>query len=244
MSEKNDTVYVKMLKRLDCLAITSILLLLLSYFYGWSHVALFILGIIAMTVITSFSLAFGFVFFWDNEDADDYGVTYSKKQKVLVTILSIIPALIFATILTSSHYGNIERDQICNIKGTIYYSKEYVYPDICSQVLEDFYVVYKYNDSQVEKALQEIKASANVLIAEKTKKRYLDKKFEEQDRKRQFEREAEKQKEEQERKQLNININLNINIPGIDVINQKIPLKIDSNSTKDIDINITKSNGK
>ena len=53
-------------------------------------------------------------------------------------------------------------------------------------------------------------------------------------------REAKKQKEEQERKTLNININLNINIPGIDVIDQKIPLKIDPNSSEDIDINVTK----
>lgn len=47
-------------------------------------------------------------------------------------------------------------------------------------------------------------------------------------------------KEDQERKTLNININLNINIPGIDVIEQKIPLEIDPNSTKDIDVNVTK----
>ena len=178
-------------------------------------------------------------FFWDNEDVH-CGVIYSAKQKVLVAILSLIPALIFIAILISSHYGNIERDEICNIKGTIYYSKEYVYPDICSATLAKFYVVFKYSDSQVANALKEVKASANVIIAEETKKRYLDKRFEEQDRIRRLEREAEKQKEEQERKTLNININLNINISGIDVIKQKIPLKIDPNSTKDIDINVTK----
>lgn len=47
------------------------------------------------------------------------------------------------------------------------------------------------------------------------------------------------QKSESETQPLNININLNINIPGIDVIEQKIPLEIDPNS-KDIEINVTK----
>ena len=47
------------------------------------------------------------------------------------------------------------------------------------------------------------------------------------------------QKSESETQPINININLNINIPGIDVIEQKIPLKIDPNSSEDIDINVT-----
>ena len=59
-----------------------------------------------------------FVFFRDNEDIDN-GVVYSKKQKALIITLSIIPALIFITILTASHYGDIERDKICD-------SKEYI----------------------------------------------------------------------------------------------------------------------
>lgn len=41
-------------------------------------------------------------------------------------------------------------------------------------------------------------------------------------------------------KTLNININLNINIPGIDVIEQQIPLKIEPSLDKDIEINVTK----
>ena len=236
MTKENDSVYTKTTKRLNYLAGTSLFILFLSYFYGWTYIVPFIFGLIAMIIITASSLAFGFVFFWDNEDAH-CGVIYSAKQKVLIGILSIIPTLILATILISSHYGNMERDEICNIKGTIYYSKEYVYPDICSQTLKDFYVVFKYSDSQVASALKEVKASANQLIAKKTKERQLEKSIDEQDRIRQLEREA---KKEQERKTLNININLNINIPGIDVIEQKIPLKIDPNSSEDIDVNVTK----
>ena len=231
MKKENNTVYVKTLNKLSKLALASIFIFLLSYFYGWTYVIPFIFGLIAMIIITAASLAFGFVFFRDNEDIDN-GVIYSKKQKILVTILSLIPALVFVAILNSSHYGNIERDQICD-------SKEYPYKDICSQVLKDLYVVFKYNDSQVAKAVQEVKASANDMITKKSKELQL-----ELDNRKAFaeateRRDAKKQKEEQERKTLNININLNINIPGIDVIEQKIPLEIDPNS-KDIEINVTK----
>ncbi len=232
MKKENDTVYVKTLNKLGKLAAASIFIFLLSYFYGWTYVIPFIFGLVAMIIITASSLAFGFVFFRDNEDINN-GVVYSRKQKTLITILSIIPALIFITILTSSHYGDVERDEICD-------SKEYLYKDICSQVMKEFYVVFNYNNSQFAEALKEVKASANYLIAKRTEDRELEKRIYEQDMRRQFEEVAQRQKEQQERKQLNININLNINIPGIDVIEQKIPLKIDVNSTKDIDINVTK----
>lgn len=232
MTRENDGFYVKTLKKLKYLALTSLFILLLSYFYGWTYIVPFIFGLIAMIIITAASLAFGFVFFRDNEDINN-GVIYSTKQKILITILSLIPALVFIAILNSSHYGNIERDQICD-------SKEYPYKDICSQVLKDLYVVFKYNDSQVAKAVQEVKASANDMITKKSKELQL-----ELDNRKAFaeateRREAKKQKEEQERKTLNININLNINIPGIDVIEQKIPLKIDPSLDKDIEINVTK----
>ena len=232
MKKENSTVYVKTFNKLGKLALASILILMLSYFYGWTYVIPFIFGLIAMIIITASSLAFGFVFFRDNEDIDN-GVIYSKKQKILITILSLIPALIFVAILNASHYGDIERDQICD-------SKEYPYKDICSQVLKDLYVVFKYNDSQVAKAVQEVKASVNDMITKKSKELQL-----ELDNRKAFaeateRRDAKKQKEEQERRMLNININLNINIPGIDVIEQKIPLEIDPNSSEDIDINVTK----
>ena len=233
MKEKeNTTVYAKTLKLLSYLVLASILILMLSYAYGWSFIVPFIFGLIAMILITSSSLAFGFVFFRDNEDIDN-GVIYSRKQKILITLLSLIPALVFYIILTSSHYGNVERDKICN-------SKEYAYKDVCSQVLKDLYVVFKYNDSQAARAVQEVKASAAYIIDSKTADRQLEERIDAQDRRWQLEKEAKKQEEEQERKTLNININVHINIPGIDVIEQKIPLKIDPNSTKDIDINVTK----
>ena len=231
MKKENNTVYVKTFNKLGKLALASILILLFSYFYGWTYIVPFIFGLVAMIIITASSLAFGFVFFRDNEDINN-GVVYSRKQKTLITILSIIPALIFITILTSSHYGDVERDEICD-------SKEYLYKDICSQVMKDFYVIFKYSDSQVEKAVKEVKASADGMITTKSKELQL----EDENRKAFAEaierRDAKKQKEEQERKTLNININLNINIPGIDVIEQKIPLEIDPNS-KDIEINVTK----
>ena len=47
-------------------------------------------------------------------------------------------------------------------------------------------------------------------------------------------------KSESEPQPINININLNINIPGIDVIEQKIPLEIDPSLNKDVEINVTK----
>lgn len=232
MKKENNTVYTKTLNKLGKLAIASILILAFSYFYGWTYVIPFIFGLIAMIIITAASLAFGFVFFRDNEDIDN-GVIYSTKQKILVTILSLIPALVFVAILNSSHYGNIERDQICD-------SKEYIYKNVCSEVLKGYYVVFKYSDNQVEKAIKEVKASADGMISEKSKELQL----EDENRKAFAEakerRDAKKQKEEQERRMLNININLNINIPGIDVIEQKIPLKIDPNSSEDIDINVTK----
>ena len=232
MKKENNTVYTKTLNKLKRLAIASALILAFSYFYGWTYVIPFIFGLIAMIIITAASLAFGFVFFRDNEDIDN-GVIYSKKQKILITILSLIPALIFIAILAASHYGDIERDKICD-------SKEYIYKDVCSQVLKDLYVVFKYSDSQVTEAVKEVKASANDTITKKSKELQM----EDENRKAFAEaierREAKKQKEEQERKTLNININLNINIPGIDVIEQKIPLKIDPNSSEDIDINVTK----
>ena len=231
MNNENNTVYVKTFNKLGKLALASALILAFSYFYGWTYIVPFIFGLIAMIIITAASLAFGYTFFRDNEDIDN-GVIYSKKQKILITILSLIPALIFIAILTSSQNGNIERDKICD-------SKEYPYKDICSQVLKDLYVVFKYSDSQVAEAVQEVKASANDTITKKSKELQLElenrKAFAEAIER----RDAKKQKEEQERKTLNININLNINIPGIDVIEQKIPLEIDPNS-KDIEINITK----
>ena len=231
MTKENNTVYTKTLNKLGKLALASTLILMLSYFYGWTYVIPFIFGLIAMIITTSSSLAFGFVFFRDNEDIDN-GVVYSKKQKALIITLSIIPALIFITILTASHYGDIERDKICD-------SKEYPYKGICSQVLKDLYVVFKYSDSQVERAIREVKASADSIISKKSKELQM----EDENRKAFAEaierRDAKKQKEDQERKTLNININLNINIPGIDVIEQKIPLKIDPNSSEDIDINVT-----
>ena len=233
MNQENNLVYTKTTRQLSYLAAASLFILLLSYFYGWTFVIPFIFCLIAMIIITSSSLVFSFVFFKDNEDVDDYGIIYSKKQKTLIIILSLIPALIFTTILTTLHDGNIERDKICD-------SKEYVYPDICSETLKKFYMVFKYSDSQVANAIKEVKANANYLITKKTEERQLEERIDEQDRKRRLEREAKKEQEEQERKTLNININLNINIPGIDVIEQKIPLKIDPNSTKDIDINVTK----
>lgn len=232
MTKENNTVYVKTFNKLGKLALASILILMLSYAYGWSYIVPFIFCLIAMIIITAASLAFGFVFFRNNEDIDN-GVVYSKKQKALITILSLIPALIFVAILNASHYGDIERDQICD-------SKEYEYKDVCSQVLKDLYVVFKYSDSQVAEAVKEVKASANDMITKKSKELQM----EDENRKAFAEaierRDAKKQKEEQERKTLNININLNINIPGIDVIEQKIPLKIDPNSSEDIDINVTK----
>ena len=219
MTKENNTVYTKTLNKLKRLAIASALILAFSYFYGWSYIVPFIFGLIAMIIITAASLAFGFVFFWENEDIDN-GVVYSIKQKALVTILSLIPALIFVAILNASHYGDIERDQICD-------SKEYIYKDVCSEVLKDLYVVFKYSDNQVERAIREVKTSADSIISEKSKELQL----EDENRKAFAEarerRDAKKQKEEQERKTLNININLNINIPGIDVIEQKIPLEID-----------------
>lgn len=232
MKKENNTVYVKTINKLGKLALASILILMFSYAYGWSYIIPFIFGLIAMIIITAASLAFGFVFFRDNEDIDN-GVIYSKKQKILITILSLIPALIFVAILNASHYGDIERDQICN-------SKEYIYKNVCSEVLKGYYVVFKYSDNQVERAIREVKASADGMISEKSKELQL----EDENRKAFAEaterREAKKQKEEQERKTLNININLNINIPGIDVIEQKIPLKIDPSLDKDIEINVTK----
>lgn len=232
MKKENNTVYVKTINKLGKLALASIFIFLLSYFYGWTYVIPFIFGLIAMIITTSSSLAFGFVFFRDNEDMNN-GVVYSRKQKVLITILSLIPVLIFIAILNASHYGDIERDKICD-------SKEYIYKNVCSEVLKGYYVVFKYSDNQVEKAIREVKASADGMISEKSKELQL----EDENRKAFAEaierREAKKQKEEQERKTLNININLNINIPGIDVIEQKIPLKIDPSSSGDIDINVTK----
>ena len=232
MKKENNTVYVKTFNKLGKLALASALILAFSYFYGWTYIVPFIFGLIAMILITSSSLAFGFVFFRDNEDIDN-GVVYSAKQKILITILSLIPALVFIAILNSSHYGNIERDQICD-------SKEYKYKDVCSQVLKDLYVVFKYSDNQAERVIREVKASADSIISKKSKELQL----EDENRKAFAEaierREAKKQKEEQERKTLNININLNINIPGIDVIEQKIPLKIDPSLDKDIEINVTK----
>lgn len=231
MKKENNLVYAKTLKKLKYLALASILIFMFSYAYGWTYVVPFIFGLIAMIITTSSSLAFGFVFFRDNEDIDN-GVIYSKKQKILVTILSLIPALIFVAILNASHYGDIERDKICD-------SKDYIYKNVCSEVLKGYYVVFKYSDSQVERAIREVKASADGMISEKSKELQL----EDENRKAFAEarerRDAKKQKEEQERKTLNININLNINIPGIDVIEQKIPLEIDPNS-KDIEINVTK----
>lgn len=232
MKKENNTAYVKTFNKLYKLALASALILAFSYFYGWTYIVPFIFGLIAMIIITAASLAFGFVFFRDNEDMDN-GVIYSIKQKISIIVLSIIPALIFITILTASHYGDIERDKICD-------SKEYIYKDVCSEVLKGYYVVFKYSDNQVEKAIREVKASADGMITTKSKELQL----EDENRKAFAEaierREAKKQKEEQERKTLNININLNINIPGIDVIEQKIPLKIDPNSSEDIDINVTK----
>lgn len=232
MKKENNTVYTKTFNKLGKLALASILILMLSYAYGWTYVIPFIFGLIAMIIITAASLAFGFVFFRDNEDMDN-GVIYSIKQKISIIVLSIIPALIFITILTASHYGDIERDKICD-------SKEYIYKDVCSEVLKDYYVVFKYSDDQVKKATREVKTSADSMISEKSKELQL----EDENRKAFAEarerRDAKKQKEEQERKTLNININLNINIPGIDVIEQKILLEIDPNSTKDIDVNVTK----
>ena len=232
MKKENDTVYVKTFNKLSKLAIASALILAFSYFYGWTYVIPFIFGLIAMIIITSSSLAFGFVFFKDNEDIDN-GVIYSKKQKISITILSLIPALIFVAILNASHYGDIERDQICN-------SKEYIYKNVCSEVLKGYYVVFKYSDNQVEKAIKEVKASADDMITTKSKELQL----EDENRKAFAEarerRDAKKQKEEQERKTLNINININVNIPGIDVIEQQIPLKIDPSLDKDIEINVTK----
>ena len=231
MKKENDTVYVKTFNKLGKLALASVLILMLSYAYGWSYIVPFIFGLIAMIIITAASLAFGFVFFRDNEDIDN-GVIYSKKQKILITILSLIPALIFVAILNASHYGDIERDKICD-------SKEYIYKDVCSEVLKGYYVVFKYSDNQVEKAIREVKASADGMITTKSKELQL----EDENRKAFAEaierRDAKKQKKEQEHKTLNININLNINIPGIDVIEQKIPLEIDPNS-KDIETNVTK----
>lgn len=231
MKKENNTVYAKTFNKLGKLALASILILMLSYAYGWSYIVPFIFCLIAMIIITAASLAFGFVFFRDNEDIDN-GVVYSTKQKILITILSLIPALIFIAILNASHYGDIERDKICD-------SKEYIYKDVCSEVLKGYYVVFKYSDNQVEKAIREVKASANDMITKKSKELQL----EDENRKAFAEarerRDAKKQQEEQEHKTLNININLNINIPGIDVIEQKIPLKIDPNSSGDIDINVT-----
>lgn len=232
MKKENDTVYVKTFNKLGKLALTSILILMFSYAYGWTYIVPFIFGLIAMIIITAASLAFGFVFFRDNEDIDN-GVVYSAKQKILITILSLIPALIFVAILNASHYGDIERDKICD-------SKEYIYKNVCSEVLKGYYVVFKYSDNQVEKAIKEVKASADDMITTKSKELQL----EDENRKAFAEarerRDAKKQKEEQEHKTLNININLNINIPGIDAIEQKIPLEIDPSLNKDIDINVTK----
>ena len=232
MNNENNTVYVKTFNKLYKLALASALILAFSYFYGWTYIVPFIFCLIAMIIITAASLAFGFVFFRDNEDIDN-GVIYSTKQKILITILSLIPALIFIAILNASHYGDIERDKICD-------SKEYIYKNVCSEVLKGYCVVFKYSDNQVEKAIREVKASADGMISEKSKELQL----EDENRKAFAEarerREAKKQKEEQERKTLNININLNINIPGIDVIEQKIPLKIDPSLDKDIEINVTK----
>lgn len=231
MKKENNTVYTKTFNKLGKLALASILILMLSYAYGWTYVISFIFGLIAMIITTASSLAYGFVFFRDNEDMDN-GVVYSAKQKILITILSLIPALIFVAILNASHYGDIERDKICD-------SKEYIYKDVCSEVLKGYYVVFKYSDNQVEKAIKEVKASADDMITTKSKELQL----EDENRKAFAEarerRDAKKQKEEQEHKTLNININLNINIPGIDVIEQKIPLEIDPNS-KDMEINVTK----
>ena len=231
MKKENNTVYTKTFNKLGKLALASALILAFSYFYGWTYVIPFIFGLIAMIIITAASLAFGFVFFRDNEDIDN-GVVYSAKQKILITILSLIPALIFVAILNASHYGDIERDKICD-------SKEYIYKNVCSEVLKGYYVVFKYSDNQVEKAIKEVKTSADDMITTKSKELQL----EDENRKAFAEarerRDAKKQKEEQERKTLNININLNINIPGIDVIEQKIPLEIDPNS-KDMEINVTK----
>ena len=232
MKKENDTVYVKTFNKLGKLALASILILMFSYAYGWSYVIPFIFFLIAMIIITAASLAFGFVFFRDNEDIDN-GVIYSTKQKILITILSLIPALIFVAILNASHYGDIERDKICD-------SKEYIYKNVCSEVLKGYYVVFKYSDDQVKKAIKEVKASADSIISKKSRELQM----EDENRKafaEAIERwDAKKQKEEPERNTLNININLNINIPGIDVIEQKIPLEIDPSLNKDIDINVTK----
>lgn len=233
MKKENNTVYVATLKRLGCFAIAALFIYAFNYYVGWTYLVPFLFCLIVMVIISAAALAFGFTFFRDNEDVDNYGVVYSRKQKTSVVLLSFIPVVIFGMILASYSYGNIERDKICD-------SKEYIYQDICSETLKKYYVIFKYSDSQVAKAVQEVKASANDMITEKTKELQLELENRKAFAEARERRDAKKQKEEQERKTLNININLNINIPGIDVIEQKIPLKIDPNSSEDIDINVTK----
>jgi len=67
MTKENNTVYTKTLNKLKRLALTSALILAFSYFYGWTYIVPFIFGLIAMILITSSSLAFGFVLFRDND---------------------------------------------------------------------------------------------------------------------------------------------------------------------------------
>lgn len=63
MKKENNTVYTKTLNKLGKLALASTLILMLSYFYGWTYVIPFIFGLIAMIITTSSSLAFGFCLF-------------------------------------------------------------------------------------------------------------------------------------------------------------------------------------
>ena len=237
MSEKElNTEYLKKYvgrkNRLLIIAALSFLPLVYLYNVGFAPdfcVSFFIIGYI---FITGLAIVIG-----ANGLSDISAVEKEIKEKhiakkVLIVFLALVPIINFLYFGTAMADGDENKEKICkSIKGAE-----------STKCLKE-YKIFLFNDDQINEIVKEKNKNFKLLSNElKPTTLFEDYNFSSKPKiSLPVDTKIKKLESEPSSQTINININLNINIPGVDVVEQKIPLKLDVDSTKNIDVNLSRS---
>lgn len=152
-------------------------------------------------------------------------------KKVLIVFLALVSIINFLYFGTAMADGDENKEKICkSIKGSE-----------STRCLKE-YKIFLFNDDQINEIVKEKNKNFKLLSNElKPTTLFEDYNFSNRPKiSLPVDTKIKKLESEPKSQTINININLNINIPGIDVVEQKIPVKLDVDSTKNIDVNLSR----
>lgn len=236
MSEKElNTEYLKKYtsRKIKLLIIAALSFLPLVYLYNVGFapdfcVSFFIIGYI---FITGLAIVIGANGLSDISIVEKEVKEKHIGKKVLIVFLALVPIINFLYFGTAMADGDENKEKICkSIKGAE-----------STRCLKE-YKIFLFNDDQINEIVKEKNKNFKLLNELEPTTLFGDYNFSNRPKiSPLFDTKIKKLESEPKTQTINININLNINIPGADVVNQKIPLKLDVDSTKNIDVNLSRS---